>query len=64
MLAEHRHRYACWCAARAAQRGWSGVTTARVRSAIEASTLYEVLAGSSKHCRPNESVYQSFGPTD
>lgn len=33
--AEHLHRFACWTAARAAQRGWAGATTKTITKALE-----------------------------
>lgn len=44
-LAEHRHRYAAWCAARAAGRKLEGATNRAVRLALEASGLPQVVAG-------------------
>lgn len=38
-LAEHRHRYAAWCSARAAGRGLAGATNGVFRAALEASEL-------------------------
>lgn len=34
---EHLHRFACWTAARAAQRGWGGGTMAAITAALEAT---------------------------
>lgn len=45
-LADHRHRYAAWCAARAAGRGLPGGTNAAFRAALEASELPALLRGS------------------
>ena len=42
-LFEHRHRYAVWAAARAAQRGWSGAKTLILVNGIEASGVVEVV---------------------
>ena len=44
-LSEHRHRYACWCAARAATRGLAGATNRAVRLALEGSSLPNILTG-------------------
>jgi hypothetical protein len=44
-MTEYRHRYAAWCAARAAGRGLSGGTNAVFRRAIEASELPALLRG-------------------
>ena len=43
-LPEHRHRFAVWAAARAAQRGFTGGTTKDLRDALEATDIREVLA--------------------
>jgi len=40
---EHMHRYACWAAARAAQRGWKGGSVDNIKAAIEAVNLRENL---------------------
>jgi hypothetical protein len=32
---EHLHRFACWTAARAAQRGWAGGTTTAITAALK-----------------------------
>lgn len=34
-IAEHRHRFAAWAAARAAQRGWKGATVPVLKRALE-----------------------------
>ena len=44
-LTEHRHRYACWCSARAATRGLGGATNKTVRLALESSSLPDLIAG-------------------
>jgi len=44
-LSEHRHRYAAWCAARAASRKLPGGTNAVMRAALEASSLPSLIAG-------------------
>jgi hypothetical protein len=41
-LAEHRHRFAVWAAARAAQRGFTSVQN--LRAALEATDIRDVLA--------------------
>jgi len=41
-LAEHRHRFAIWAAARAAQRGFT--TVGNLRDALEATDIREVLS--------------------
>ena len=56
-LHEHRHRYACWCAARAVQRGWSGVTTSLVGEAVAASGVASTLAASPKRWPTTADVY-------
>jgi hypothetical protein len=43
-LAEHRHRFAVWAAARAAQRGFT--TVKNLREALEATDIQSVLAAS------------------
>ena len=45
---EHRHRYACWCSARAATRGLAGARNQAVRLALEASSLPDLVAGPSQ----------------
>ena len=47
-LFEHRHRYAVWAAARAAQRGWSGAKTPILVKGIEASGVVEVVRSDQK----------------
>ena len=47
-LAEHRHRYAAWCAARAAGRGLAGATNGVFRAALEASELPDLLRAGSE----------------
>lgn len=42
--AEHLHRFACWTAARAVQRGWGGGTTAVITEALEATGFAAKLA--------------------
>ncbi|MDP2313445.1 MAG: hypothetical protein Q8P41_11105 [Pseudomonadota bacterium] len=44
-LDKHRHRYAAWCAARAAGRGLSGGNNGAFRVALDASDLPELLRG-------------------
>lgn len=44
-LAEHRHRFAVWAAARATQRGFT--TVARLRAALEATSIRATLASES-----------------
>ena len=43
-LLEHRHRFAVWAAARAAQRGFTGGKTKDLRDALEATDIREVLS--------------------
>ena len=43
-LTEHRHRFAVWAAARAAQRGWT--STERLAAALEASGASALVRGS------------------
>jgi hypothetical protein len=40
---EHLHRFACWTAARAAQRGWKGATTKAISDALEETHFSEKL---------------------
>ncbi|SER19103.1 hypothetical protein [Neolewinella agarilytica] len=40
---EHLHRFACWTAARAAQRGWGGGTTLAITTAIDKMGFREKL---------------------
>ncbi|MBC6995906.1 hypothetical protein QWY85_17175 [Neolewinella lacunae] len=41
---EHLHRFACWTAARAAQRGWGGGTTTTIIAALESTGFREKLS--------------------
>lgn len=47
-LAEHRHRYAAWSAARAVQRDFKGASNSLIREALGASDLPGLLASSAK----------------
>jgi hypothetical protein len=40
---EHLHRFACWTAARAAQRGWGGGTTLAITTALDETGFREKL---------------------
>jgi hypothetical protein len=56
-LAEHRHRYAAWCAARAAGRGLAGATNGVFRAALEASGLPELVRAESEHWPASSSAF-------
>ena len=45
-LFTHRHRFAAWCAARAAQRGFKGGTNALLAEVFESQTALF----SARHC--------------
>jgi hypothetical protein len=44
-IAEHSHRYAAWCASRAASRGLAGFSTTKAREAIEHCGLAHLISG-------------------
>src|ERR1035441_320677 len=48
-MSEHRHRFAVWAAARAAQRGWRSATVEKLRDALESCGIREFVGSSESH---------------
>jgi hypothetical protein len=59
---EHMHRYACWAAARAAQRGWKGGNAVNIKAALEEVGLRGKLRKLAED-KPDAARYQCWHST-
>lgn len=60
--ADHLHRFACWTAARAAQRGWAGGTTSVIAEALEEANFQEEIKNFAQS-NPDEAAFDKWHST-